>query len=44
MKRWKKNQANDENIPNNPSTISPTSDEEMRHASSSSNDNNSSDE
>jgi hypothetical protein len=38
------NQANQQNIPNNPSTISHASDEEMRHASNLSNDNSLSDE
>ena len=32
----KQNQANQQNIGNNTSTISPTSDEEMRHASNTS--------
>jgi hypothetical protein len=40
----KQNQANQQDIANNPSTISPASDEEMRHASNSSNGNSSSDE
>lgn len=40
-----KNQAKEQNIRlNNPTTISPTSDEEMRHARNSSYDNSSSDE